>query len=51
MFYFIFLRLFVCMCVYTIFKVCIEFVTILFLFSVLVFWPQEVWDLSCLTRD
>ena len=41
----------VCVCVYIIFKVCIEFVTILSLFNVLVFWPQEMWALSCLTRD
>ena len=35
----------------TIFKVFIEFVTILLLFYVLVFWPQDMWDLSFLTRD
>ena len=29
----------------------VEFVTILFLFYVLVFWPQGMWDLSSLTRD
>ena len=34
-----------------IFKVFIEFVTILLLFSVLVFWPRGMWDLSSLTRD
>ena len=53
MFYLFFKRLFVCVCVcvYIIFKVCIEFVTILSLFNVLVFWPQEMWALSCLTRD
>ena len=28
-----------------------EFVTILFLFHVSVFWPGGMWDLSCLTRD
>ena len=31
-------------------KVFIEFVTILFLFYVLVFWPQGMLDLSSLTR-
>ena len=36
---------------WTIFKVFIEFVTILLLFYVLVFWPQGMWDLSSLTRD
>ena len=36
---------------WTIFKVFIEFVTVLFLFSVLVSWLQGVWDLSCPTRD
>ena len=35
----------------TIFKVFIEFVTILILFYVLVFLPQDMWDLSSLTRD
>ena len=34
-----------------IFKVFIEFITILLLFYVLVFWPQGMWDLSSLTRD
>ena len=33
------------------FKVCIVFVTILFLFYLLVFWPRGMWDLSSLTRD
>ena len=33
------------------FKSLYEFVTILLLFSVLVFWPQGVWDLCSLTRD
>ena len=32
-------------------KVCIEFVTILLLFYVLVYWPQGMWDLSSSTRD
>ena len=36
---------------WTIFKVFIEFVTILFLFYVLVFWPLDMWDLSSPTRD
>ena len=36
---------------WTNFKVFIEFVTILLLFYVLVFWPQAMWDLSSLTRD
>ena len=36
---------------WTIFEVFIEFVTILLLFHVLVFWPQGMWDLSSLTRD
>ena len=36
---------------WTIFKVFMEFVTIWLLFSVLVFWPRGMWDLSCLTRD
>ena len=31
--------------------VCIEFVTTLFLFYVLVLWPWGMWDLSSLTRD
>ena len=36
---------------WTIFKVFIEFVTILLLFYVLVFWLRGMWDLSCLIRD
>ena len=32
-------------------KVFIEFVTILLLFYVLVFWPRGLWDLSSPTRD
>ena len=36
---------------WTIFKVFIEFVTILLLFYVLVFWPRAMWDLSSRTRD
>ena len=36
---------------WTSFKVFIEFVTILLLFYVSVFWPQGIWDLSSQTRD
>ena len=36
---------------WTIFKVSIKFVTILFLFYVLVFWSRGIWDLSSPTRD
>ena len=36
---------------WTIFKVFIEFVTILLLFYVLGFWPWGMWDLSSQTRD
>ena len=36
---------------WTIFKDFIEFVAILLLFYILVFWPQGTWDLSFLTRD
>ena len=32
-------------------KVFIKFVTMLFLFAVLVFWPRGMWDLSSPTRD
>ena len=35
---------------WTIFKVFIEFVTILFLLYALVFWPRGMWDLISLTR-
>ena len=34
---------------WTIFKVSVEFVTVLLLFYVLVFWPRSTWDLSSLT--
>jgi len=37
--------------VWTIFKVFIEFVAILLLFYIFVFWPQGMWDLSFPTRD
>ena len=36
---------------WTIFKVFIEFVTILLLFYVLLFWLRGMWDLSSPTRD
>ena len=36
---------------WTVFKVFVEFVTILLLFCVLVFWPQGMWDLSSPTRE
>ena len=36
---------------WTIFKVFIEFVTILLLLYVLGFWLRGMWDLSSLTRD
>ena len=36
---------------WTIFKVFIEFVTILPLFHVLAFWPRGMWEPSSLTRD
>ena len=37
--------------IWIIFKVFIEFVTILHLFYVLDFWPQGMWELNSLTRD
>ena len=37
--------------VWIILKVFIEFVTILLLFHVLVFWPEGMWDLRCPTRN
>ena len=36
---------------WTTFKVFIEFVTMLLLFYVLLFWQGGMWDLSFLTRD
>ena len=36
---------------WTISIIFIDFVTILLLFYVLVFWPRDMWDLSSLTRD
>ena len=38
-------------CVFSIFKVCVEFVAILLLFYVLVFWPRGIWDLRAPTGD
>ena len=46
-----FLKDFFFLLTWAIFKVFIEFVTILLLFYVLVFWPHGMWDLSSLTRD
>ena len=43
-----FLRIFL---MWIIFKSFIEWVTILLLFYVLVFWPRGVWNLSSRTRD
>ena len=37
--------------IWTTFKVFIEFVTILLLFYVLVFWPRGMWDPTSPTRD
>ena len=37
--------------IWTIFKVCIKFVTTLLLFYILVFWPLGMWDLSSPARD
>ena len=48
---FFFFKLFFFFLMWTIFKVFIEFVTILLLFYVLVFWPRGMWDLSSPTRD
>ena len=36
---------------WTIFKVFIKFSTVLFLFYILVFWPQGMWDLGSPARD
>ena len=36
---------------WTLFRVFIEFVTILFLYYVLGFWPGGMWDLNSLTRE
>ena len=40
-----------CISFFLFFKVFIEFVTILLLFYVSVFWPGGMWDLSSATRD
>ena len=42
---------FLCFFMWTTFKVFIEFVTILLLFYILVFWPGSMWDLNFLTRN
>ena len=44
-----FLMLFFLM--WTILKIFIQFVTILFLFCVLFFWPRGTWDLTSLTKN
>ena len=49
--FFFFFNFFFFFLMWTTFKVFIEFVTILFLFYVLVFWPRGMWDLSSPTRD
>ena len=49
--FFLNILLFFFFLVWTIFKVFIEFVAILLLFYVLVFWPQGMWDLSFPTRN
>ena len=36
---------------WTIFKVFIEFVTVLLLFMFWIFWPRGMWNLSSPTRD
>ena len=46
-----FFKVFFFFLMWTNFKVSIEFVTILLLLYILVFWPQGMWDLSCPTRD
>ena len=48
-FVFFFFRFFLCVC--GPFKVFIEFVTVLLLFYVLVFWLRGMWNLSSPTRD
>ena len=56
-FFFFFLKLFLLLLylffflMWTIFKVFIELITILFLFYVLVFWLEGMWDLMSPTRD
>ena len=51
LYFILFLKFGVFFLMRAIFKVFIEFVTILLLFYVLVFWPWGVWDLSSPTRD
>ena len=48
-----FLHLFIYLFIVTMdhFIIFIDFVTILVLFYVLVFWPRDMWDLSSLTTD
>ena len=46
--YFLFFKI---VLMWTIFKAIIEFVTILLLFYILVFWLRGTWDLSSPTRD
>ena len=48
---YIYIYIYIFFLIWTIFKVFIEFVTVLLLFYVLVFWPQGMWDLSSPTRD
>ena len=36
---------------WTIFKVFVEFITVLLLFHILVFWPGGMWDLSSQARE
>ena len=36
---------------WTIFKLFIEFVAMLFLMSILIFWPQGLWELITPSRD
>ena len=50
-FFFFFLKIFFFFLMWSIFKVFIEFVTVLLLFYVLVFWPRGMWDPSFPTRD
>ena len=50
-FEFIFVYGFFFFLMWTLFKVFIEFVTILFLLYVLGFWPGGMWDLNSLTRN
>ena len=47
----VFLFFFKTFLTWTIFKVFIEFVTVLFLVYALVFWLQGMWDLSFPSRD